>query len=70
MSSIIPQAGSKLNSGQVGYNSANSTVNKVEQQCSNMTQKATNDVNNGLSQAFVSTHTAVFQSAQLLNDLL
>ncbi|MDN3504365.1 MAG: hypothetical protein P0S95_02165 [Rhabdochlamydiaceae bacterium] len=65
-------AGSALSKAQVAYNQANSTINNVEQQCSNLTQKATNDVNNDStqSQEALSMASTIINGVGFFNNLL
>jgi len=71
-SQIKGQSGSALSRGQVAYNEANSVVNNVEQQASNLTQKATNDVNNDSSQSQEALNMAstIINGVGFFNNLL
>ena len=71
-SQIKSQKGSALSRGQVAYNEANSVVNNVEQQASNLTQKATNDVNNDSSQSQEALNMAstIINGVGFFNNLL
>ena len=69
---ISGKSGATLSRGQVAYNEANSTVNNIEQQCSNLTQKATNDVNNDSSQSQEALNMAstIINGVGFFNNLL
>ncbi|MDN3504368.1 MAG: hypothetical protein P0S95_02180 [Rhabdochlamydiaceae bacterium] len=66
------RSSSSLSKGQVEYNEANSVVNNVEQQASNLTQKATNDVNNDSSQSQEALNMAstIINGVGFFNNLL
>ena len=69
---IKGKTGDTLSRGQVAYNQANSTVNNIEQQASNLTQKATNDVNNDSSQSQQALNMAstIINGVGFFNNLL
>ena len=69
---ISGKSGATLSRGQVAYNQANSTVNNIEQQCSNLTQKSTNDVNNDSSQSQEALNMAstIINGVGFFNNLL